>query len=209
MKNRLLLFCAVALLGSPNLVFAMPKAFVPTAAAIATVTAPDSDKDGLSDAWENIIGTDSAKSDSDGDGYLDGTEVMNGFDPLNAKPVRVEKRIEVSDKDLRLKYYFGDKLLGDIPVSTGKKSTPTPIGSFAVLKKFPEKHYAGATWNYPHTKWNLQFTSRNGLNYYIHGAYWHDQFGVGKVSGGCVNVRYVDMEPLYQFAQVGAKVVVN
>ncbi|HNU89793.1 MAG TPA: hypothetical protein PKJ11_00420 [bacterium] len=43
----------------------------------------DSDQDGLSDADEiNIYGTNPLKSDTDGDGYLDGDEVKNGYNPL-------------------------------------------------------------------------------------------------------------------------------
>lgn len=44
----------------------------------------DSDGDGLSDIAEAIYGTDNKNPDSDGDSYLDGVEIQNGFDPLNA-----------------------------------------------------------------------------------------------------------------------------
>jgi hypothetical protein len=44
----------------------------------------DSDDDGLSDYDEiNIHGTDPNNPDTDGDGYLDGVEVENGYDPLS------------------------------------------------------------------------------------------------------------------------------
>src|SRR3989344_6749156 len=42
----------------------------------------DSDKDGLNDKWELVIGTDILNSDTDGDSYSDGSEVANGYDPL-------------------------------------------------------------------------------------------------------------------------------
>jgi phosphoglycerol transferase MdoB-like AlkP superfamily enzyme len=42
----------------------------------------DSDKDGLSDLRERAIGTDKLNPDTDGDGYLDGVEVVNGYSPL-------------------------------------------------------------------------------------------------------------------------------
>ena len=42
----------------------------------------DSDKDGLSDALEDVYKTDKNNPDTDGDGYLDGNEVENGYDPL-------------------------------------------------------------------------------------------------------------------------------
>ena len=42
----------------------------------------DSDDDGLTDAMEEIYGTDKNNPDTDGDGYLDGDEIENGYDPL-------------------------------------------------------------------------------------------------------------------------------
>ena len=51
----------------------------------------DSDSDGLPNAQEIVYGTDPIKPDTDGDGYLDGVEVQNGYDPLiggNAKLIK-------------------------------------------------------------------------------------------------------------------------
>jgi hypothetical protein len=45
----------------------------------------DSDDDGLSDLKEiHIYGTDFENIDTDGDGYIDGDEVKNGYDPLSS-----------------------------------------------------------------------------------------------------------------------------
>lgn len=52
----------------------------------ANVIVLDSDKDGLTDAEEKLYGTDSKKSDSDGDGYSDGVEVKSGYDPTKPAP---------------------------------------------------------------------------------------------------------------------------
>ena len=41
----------------------------------------DADEDGLYTIWENMFGTDPEKSDTDGDGYQDGDEVRNGYNP--------------------------------------------------------------------------------------------------------------------------------
>lgn len=43
----------------------------------------DSDADHLTDCAEHTLGTDPAKSDSDGDSYLDGDEVLEATDPLD------------------------------------------------------------------------------------------------------------------------------
>lgn len=44
-------------------------------------SALDADNDGLTQAEENLYGTDPENSDSDGDGYPDGAELLNGYDP--------------------------------------------------------------------------------------------------------------------------------
>lgn len=46
----------------------------------------DTDQDGLSNDEEKLYGTDSDKSDTDGDGYSDGIEVKSGYDPLKPAP---------------------------------------------------------------------------------------------------------------------------
>ena len=43
----------------------------------------DIDSDGLTDVEEGLYGTDFALSDTDGDGYSDGSEVLNGYDPAS------------------------------------------------------------------------------------------------------------------------------
>ncbi|MFA7365036.1 MAG: thrombospondin type 3 repeat-containing protein, partial [Patescibacteria group bacterium] len=48
----------------------------------------DSDNDGLSDYDEvYIFGTDPLNPDSDEDGYFDGSEVLNGYNPLGNGPI--------------------------------------------------------------------------------------------------------------------------
>jgi len=174
-----------------------------------TMKEADTDGDGLNDAWEILLGTNLMVRDTDGDGYLDSTEIYHGYSPTNTEPVLIDKKIIVNDKDLSLKFYIAGIELLDAPVSTGKVSTPTPKGEFEILARVPVKHYGGDgfDYSYPNTKWNLHFTT-DYWRYYIHGAYWHDNFGKAGVSGGCINVRYSDMEDLYNFASVGTKVVV-
>lgn len=167
----------------------------------------DSDKDYLNDQWELTLGTGLMNPDSDGDKYLDGTEVAASFDPLSADQIPQEKLIKVDIKTQHLDYYFADKLFGSFPISGGVKSMPTPLGDFTILDKVPVKHYGGVNFDYPNTKWNLHFTT-NKYRYYIHGAYWHNKFGQ-PMSHGCVNVSYENMEPLYWWAQVGTKVEID
>ena len=167
----------------------------------------DSDNDYLNDYWEIVLGTGLMNPDSDGDLYLDGTEVAASYDPLNSEPIQLEKVIKVNLAEQYLSYYFDNKLFGSFPISSGLASMPTPTGEFKILDKVPFKHYGGYNFDYPDTKWNLHFTTQR-YRYYIHGAYWHNNFG-NPMSHGCVNVSYEDMEPLYWWSQYDTKVVIE
>lgn len=166
----------------------------------------DTDNDDLNDAWEIIIGSDLTNADTDEDGYTDGMEVNNGYNPTSPNAEKIAKRIDVDLDSQTLSYYFDDKMLESFKISSGVASMPTPKGEFTVLDKVPSKNYGGSGFNfyYPDTKWNLHFTTRY-WRYYIHGAYWHDNFGQ-PMSHGCINVAYENMERLYEFAEVGTTV---
>lgn len=167
----------------------------------------DSDSDYLNDKWELILGTGLMNPDTDGDLYLDGTEVAASYDPLSKETGQLEKLIKVDLDSQRLSYYFDDKLFDSFLISGGLWYMPTPEGEFSILDKVPIKHYGGADYDYPNTKWNLHFTTTK-YRYYIHGAYWHNNFGQ-PMSHGCVNVDYEHMEPLYWWAQLGTKVIID
>lgn len=167
----------------------------------------DSDKDYLNDKWELTLGTGLMNPDTDGDLYLDGTEVAASYDPQNPAQVKLEKLIKVNLKNQHLDYYFDGHLFGSFAISSGVASMPTPVGEFTILDKVPVKHYGGTGFDYPNTKWNLHFTTKT-YRYYIHGAYWHNNFG-HPMSHGCVNVSYENMEALYWWAQIGTKVIID
>ncbi len=170
----------------------------------------DTDHDYLNDYFELQIGTDLMNADTDGDLYLDGTEVAASYNPLDSDShAKSEKLIKVDLKTQNLKYYFDNKLLGDFPISSGIRGMETPTGEFKILDKVPSKNYGGTGYNFyfPNTKWNLHFYTGQ-YRFYIHGAYWHHNFG-HPMSHGCVNVSYSDMEPLYWFAQIGTKVIIK
>ena len=50
---------------------------------------PDSDGDGLTDLFEDILGTGTQRADSDGDGYWDAEEFARQSDPLDASDIPV------------------------------------------------------------------------------------------------------------------------
>ncbi len=53
------------------------------------VSSTDTDFDGLTDAEEALYTTDPAKADKDDDGYLDGQEVENLYNPTGNAPIRI------------------------------------------------------------------------------------------------------------------------
>lgn len=166
----------------------------------------DSDKDGLGDEIELKLGTDPQDVDTDGDSYSDGEEVFNGYNPLvGENDQSVGRRVEVDLNTQQMKYYFNDILVGTAPVSTGKIGTDTPTGKFSIIRKLPVYRYVGPGYDLPNTKWNLEFKR----SFYLHGAYWHNQFGIRPMSHGCVNIGYKDAEKIYKFLKVGDNVKIT
>ena len=45
------------------------------------------------------------------------------------------KRVEVSITDQKIKMFEGEKLVDELPVSTGLPDTPTPVGTFKIYNK--------------------------------------------------------------------------
>ncbi|EKD43405.1 MAG: hypothetical protein ACD_72C00291G0003 [uncultured bacterium] len=173
---------------------------------VSAVKAVDTDGDGLSDEIELKLGTDIQFIDTDGDGYKDGEEVVNGYNPLMGNNDQsLGRRVEVDLNTQQMKYYLNNILIGTAPVSTGKIGTETPTGKFAIIRKLPVYRYVGPGYDLPNTKWNLEFKR----SFYLHGAYWHNQFGVRPMSHGCVNIGYKDAEKIYKFLKVGDSVKVT
>jgi lipoprotein-anchoring transpeptidase ErfK/SrfK len=186
--------------------FEIRNGYSPLSKAATKLVNMDTDKDVMNDEWEMSYGTDFRNPDTDGDGLKDGAEIYNATDPLSVSTKKLTKVIKVDVAKHHLTYYLGDRPLESFAISAGKPKTPTPLGTFAVMQKLPVVRFKGKGYDYPNTKWNLLFTRANGHGYYVHGAYWHSKWGRA-VSGGCVNVRYDQMERLYKFAEVGTKVI--
>ncbi|HLD61236.1 MAG TPA: L,D-transpeptidase family protein [Patescibacteria group bacterium] len=165
----------------------------------------DTDGDGLTDALEIALGANLVNIDTDGDNHPDAAEVFTGYNPLKGNRDRsVSRHVEVDLDKQQIHYFMNGVKLGSAPVSTGLRKWATPTGEFEIIRKRPVLHYRGADYNYPNTKWNLEFKR----SFYIHGAYWHNQFGKRPMSHGCVNMAYKDVEKIYNFLDVGDKVKV-
>lgn len=77
--------------------------------ALNQLNATDFDSDALTDAEEEIFGTDQSVFDTDADGYSDGQEVLNLYNPKGNNPVRLAESGLVREfthpKDLYRLYY--------------------------------------------------------------------------------------------------------
>ncbi len=103
MKGIFLFFTFLAVM-----LFAVPVSF---AQQQGTVEYPlgyvvDMDLDGLTDEGEkNIFKTDSNNQDTDGDGYFDGVEIINGTDPLDASSYISPEKVTGVDMELSWAWY--------------------------------------------------------------------------------------------------------
>ncbi|MDB5224749.1 MAG: ErfK/YbiS/YcfS/YnhG family protein, partial [Candidatus Adlerbacteria bacterium] len=121
------------------------------------------------------------------------------------------KKIIVRRGEQMLYAYEDDVLFMQEPISTGLELTPTPRGTFTIFRKTPSRYMQGPIpdisdqyYDLPGVPWDLYFTYQGGA---IHGAYWHDNFGQ-PWSHGCVNLPPEKAKQLYEWADVGTKVVV-
>ena len=166
----------------------------------------DYDKDGLNDWLERWFGSDMGKADSDGDGYTDFDEVMSGHGPLDMATTTLFDRHVVVDLTKQQLYYFVDGVkIKSFPVSTGNPDTPTPPGEYNIQRMIDKKRYVGEDYNLPNVWWNMEFLPM----YYIHGAYWHNDFGIRTASHGCVNMKTEDAGLLYKYMDPGVSVTVT
>lgn len=83
-------------------------------------------------------------------------------------------------------------------VSTGKGS-PTPRGNYPIWAKvasmtMANQDYEDSPYMVEHVPWVLLFQGHNAL----HGAYWHDRFGVSR-SHGCVNLAPKDARWIFEW----------
>lgn len=99
--------------------------------------------------------------------------------------------------------YQNGKLLDSFLISSGKAGTPTPIGEFSVFNKRPSVHMIGPGYDLPGVPWVTSFLGP----YTIHGTYWHSNFG-HPMSHGCVNMRTPDAKTVYDWSEIGTKVII-
>jgi lipoprotein-anchoring transpeptidase ErfK/SrfK len=119
------------------------------------------------------------------------------------------KWIDVNVSTQSVTAYEGSTPIKTVIVSTGLPRTPTVIGTFKVLRKYPAVHMVGGTpgidyYDLPNVQWTMFFYQ----GYALHGTYWHNNFG-HPMSHGCVNMTNADAKWFYDWAPVGTTVVTH
>jgi lipoprotein-anchoring transpeptidase ErfK/SrfK len=116
-----------------------------------------------------------------------------------------EKHIYIDLTNQTLTAYEGDKIFMQTYISSGKWF-PTPTGEFTIWEKLRATRMAGGQgadyYNLPNVPYVMYFSGSgvsSGRGFGIHGTYWHDNFG-HPMSHGCVNMRTIDAEKLYYWA---------
>lgn len=114
------------------------------------------------------------------------------------------RSIEVDLGAQTLTAWQGDVAVLHTSISSGLSGTPTVTGSYRVGTKYPSQRMRGPGYDIPNVPWVMYFYG----SYAIHGAYWHNNFGV-PMSRGCVNASVGDAEFLYYWAPEGTEVWVH
>lgn len=119
-------------------------------------------------------------------------------------PANGVRRIEIDLTNQTLTAWQGDVAVLRTYVSTGKASTPTVPGQFAIYHKLDSQRMVGDDYDLPNVPWVMYYYG----DFAIHGAYWHNAFGI-PTSHGCTNMLPEEAKALYEWADVGTEVLVH
>lgn len=124
---------------------------------------------------------------------------------LGSETQNIEKHIYVDLTNQTLKAYEGDTLFMETKISSGKWF-PTPNGDFRIWRKIRSTKMSGgegADYYYlPNVPFVMYFSNSKiapSRGFALHGTYWHNNFGHA-MSHGCVNMRTIDAQKLYYWA---------
>jgi lipoprotein-anchoring transpeptidase ErfK/SrfK len=133
--------------------------------------------------------------------------------PASADIITSDKMITVDTGKQMLYAWESGRIVHQTRVSTGMNLTPTVKGSFKITRKYPVQDMRGPSPYrnvYPSGKYfikNVPNVMYFYQGYAIHGAYWHNNFGI-RASHGCVNVPLASAQWLFDWAGTGTRVEV-
>lgn len=125
------------------------------------------------------------------------------------------KHIEVDLTNQKLYAYENNNLVFEYSISSGTWNR-TPTGTFTVWAKIRSQKMSGGSKelgtyyylpNVPYILFYYNDKVAKKIGYSIHGAYWHNNFGV-PMSHGCINMRISEASQIYNFADVGTQITV-
>jgi len=128
-----------------------------------------------------------------------------------------EKWIDIDLSDGTLTLFVGSSAVfstlmspgaGGLPPGSAKtneehvKGSWTPVGIYRVNYKVRETTMTPENKPFPEKNWiaDVPYTLYFRMPFAIHGAYWHEDFGMPK-SGGCVNLSPVDAKHVFDWAE--------
>jgi len=170
----------------------------------------DTDHDGLVDEQEIQFKTDINNPDTDGDGYVDGLEIARAFDPLSKEYKKLGKSILIDVKKQELYQQLNGIIIRTHTVSTGKSSTPTPKGVFSIANK------SLRAWSKTYGLWMPYWMGIKGTRAGIHelpewpGGYKEGKNHLGTpVSHGCIRLGEIASKIVYDWTEIGTKVIIK
>jgi hypothetical protein len=168
----------------------------------------DYDGDGLSDRMELNFGTDLSLKDTDQDGFSDWEEIESGYDPNNAKALKLEKRIEVNIAKQELSNFLGGVRLHTFVISSGKNNS-TPLGHFEIVNKNSN------AWSATYGLWMPWWMGLDRGSIGLHQLpYWPSGYVEGEdhlgtpVSHGCIRLGSDNAEYMYNWTPLGTEVFI-
>ncbi len=167
----------------------------------------DQDNDGLSDRLELDFHTNLLLADSDGDGYTDGDEVINGYNPVNPEPEQLGKKFGVDTGNQEFSYFLGGVRVGKFLMSSGINNS-TPLGSYHIINKVDK------AWS-PYGLWMPYWMGLGTGKFGIHELpIWPNGYREGEdhlgtaVSHGCIRLGLEAAEMMYSWAEIGTPVII-
>ncbi len=129
----------------------------------------------------------------------------------NGRPAVVgpnERWIDVDISSQTLVAYEGDTPVFNSLISGGTSQFPTVEGQFRTYMKYEQQTMNGYLLGYDYFLPDVPYVMYFYNDYAIHGAYWHNNFGV-PMSHGCVNMEPTEAGWLFNWAPVGTLVNVH
>ncbi|MCB0168270.1 MAG: L,D-transpeptidase family protein [Anaerolineae bacterium] len=119
-----------------------------------------------------------------------------------------EKWIDVNLATQQLIAYERQRPVFRSIVSTGTWQYPTVAGTFSIYVKYEQADMQGGYGDDAYDLADVPYVMYFYEGYGLHGAYWHNNFGM-PMSHGCVNLPVPAAEWLFNWANVGTKVVTH